>query len=828
MNQKIKISEAIKYVIIGIALVVFLFIWPLAIIEKTDVSKSNEIQLQESGPISVMHNGTQMFVAEGKNLKAVDLYVLNDMQNETITFRLYDGEYKQLWETFHVVDAEAEFPGFLHIPVDMPTEEGFSYYFTVEGLTKDLYLSYEDTATSGSTANGTLLYGGYEMQGINIIIRYIYNEPFSWWVTALCGIGLTVLAWAGCRLCDKLFTEKLKDKNKEITVQNLIQWIANPMVVIGTLVALWSVFPGRVFGVGAINYGFYYAGIGIAALTLLLGINYKRNTTRPLLTWETITKDWPQWLMAVAFAGMLWSCYEYMNGLYDIHHMYASCKMLTWFSIVLLCTFDRTYLLKVYNVIYFVGAYFWRKSYIAPFLGVFEQEELYKLQSLVIIMGVFVGIQILLTFLNLARKKEKITTKLCYPYVALVALWMILMLVFRNGREWIVLMAVMFVLFYYCIWRWENKEKLLQIFCNGIILNFVYMVVFSLMHRPYLRFRHNRFGMGFHTVTMTGYYLALVIGAILVRLLLQHQKTRRWIDCWKELSLLGIANAYLFMTLSRTGYLAAFVMQIFLVVFVNLVWEKKKLTAILISGGLMMGCSVLAFPAVFTAQRILPAVSNDPVYSEVEIWDYVVEKGDRKDSELYIDITAFMKVMKNKLFGIDMGNISLTALSHNIKEELTAIEERLEPIYVTDASYQLASDAQMYEEKQDVSNGRFDIFVRYIEHWNMTGHELMGVPLEDGTMATHAHNTFLQLIHDNGLIAGIAFLVLGVVSFFYALARFVREKKKDSYLLLTVAVITAFAFAGLVEWIFQIHNFFGISLLVVITPLLFQKTVKEK
>ena len=106
MNQKIKISEAIKYVIIGIALFVFLLIWPLGVIEKTEVSKSNEIQLQESGPISVMHNGTQMFVAEGKNIKAVDLYVLNDMQNETITFRLYDGEYKQL---FHILFSDQQY-----------------------------------------------------------------------------------------------------------------------------------------------------------------------------------------------------------------------------------------------------------------------------------------------------------------------------------------------------------------------------------------------------------------------------------------------------------------------------------------------------------------------------------------------------------------------------------------------------------------------------------------------------------------------------------------------------------------------------------------------
>lgn len=826
MNQKIRVSQGIQYVIIGIAVLVFLLIWPLSVLQKVDVSKSNEVQLQESGPISVQHNGTQMFVAEGKNLKAVDLYVLNDMQSETITFRLYDGEYKQLWETFYVVDEKAQFPGFIHIPIEMETQEGQSYYYTVEGLTKDLYLAYEDTATSGSTANGTLLYGGYEMQGINIIIRYIYNEPFSWWMTALFGIILFALAKAGCDLCDKLFREKWSSKNKEISIQNLIQWVANPIVALVALVGLLAVFPGRIFGVGVINYGFYYLGIAIAALVLFYGINYKRKGCDPLITKETIKKDWPQWIMAIAFAGVLWSCYEYINGLYNIHHMYASCKMLTWFSILLLCTFDRTYLLKVYNVIYFIGAYFWRKSYIAPFIGVEEKEELYKLQSLVIIMGIFVGIQLILSVMNLIRKRDKVTSKLCYPYAALVGLWMILMLVYRNGRDWIILMTVMFLVFYYCIWRWKDKNKLLQIFCNGIILNFVYMVAFSLMHRPYHRFRYNRFGLGFHTVTVTGYYLALVAGAIIVKMLIAYKKKARWMDCWKELSLLGIANAYLFMTLSRTGYLAAAVLQIFIVVFFSCTWEKKILKSMVAKFALILGVTIAVFPAVFTSQRILPALYDEPTYSEIEVWEYTVEKGERKDSESYIDIIAFVRIMGDKLFGLDTGNISISSIKDQIQEEREYSKKRQEVIYLKQSNYLLAAEIDMYEEP-DVSNGRFDIFKSYIEHWNMTGHEAMGVPLEDGTIAIHAHNTFLQLIHDNGLIAGIVFLVLGIVSFFYALARYVKEKREDSYLLLTVAVITAFAIAGLVEWIFQIHNFFGIALLVVITPLLFKDQSQE-
>ena len=827
MNQKIKISEGIKYVIIGLALLVFMMIWPANIIHKTDVSKSKEEILQISDPISVENNGTQMFVAEGNYLDSVELYIANDMAGEIMTFRVYDGDYKQLWETFINVDPEEVFPGFLKIKIDMEVEEGWAYYYTVEGLTTDLELYYEDTATSDSIANGTFLYGGEEMPGINLMIRYRYTENFVWWMVIIFAALLGLLAKGACILVDRLFAKQDPKKNKEITVQQLIQVVANPLVVIVTLVLLFLVFPKKTFGVGAVNYGFYYIGIAIAAAVLLLGINYKRNGVEPLITLETIKKEGMLWVMAISFAGVIWSCYLYMNGLYDIHHMYASCKMLTWFSIMLLCTFGKEYLWKLYNIVYVAAAYLWRQEYIKPYLGVHEKEELYKLQSLVIIFAVFVGIQVVLSIIRLLRKKEKVNVKICYPYAALVAVWMILMVVYRNGREWIVLMAVMFSVFYYCMWRWEKRNELLRVFCNGIILNFLYMVGYCLLHRPYHRFRYNRFGMGFHTVTMTGYYLAIVLAAVVVRLFLQYYKTKRWIDCWKELSLLGIANVYLFVTLSRTGYLSALVVQIFVVVWMSCLWDKKKIRGVLTSAGMILGASVLAFPMIFTAQRIVPAIANDPIYSEIEVWEYTVEKGERKDSELYIDITAFLKIMGNKLFGIETGNISISMIQEEIKKEMKQWEEKYNLVYVKDDSYMVASEAEGFEEGGDISNGRFEIFTCYMEHWNMTGHEDMGVPLPDGSIAMHAHNTYLQMIHDNGLITGVVFVILGVISFFIAMIRYNKEKRKDSYLVLTVAIMIGFAFAGLVEWVFQIHNFFGIAVLVVITPLLFQNKKEE-
>ena len=817
MNQKIKLSQGIQYIICGLALLIFLLIWPLGVIQKTEVSKSNEVQVKESGPISVLNNGTQMFVAEGKNLNAVDLYVLNDMQSEIITFRLYDGAYKQLWETFYVVDEKAEFPGFIHIPVDMETEEGREYYYTVEGLTKDLVLAYEDTAASTSIANGTLTYGGYEMRGVNIIIRYIYNEPFVWWMTVIFGILLFGVAKAGCVFTDKLFAAKWSEKNKEITVHNLIQWIANPILSVIILIALLAVFPGRIFGVGMINYGFYYLGIILAAGIGFFAINYKRSGNTSLFTREIIGDKLWQWAMAVCFAKVLWSCYEYINGLHNFHHYIATCKIFIWFGLTYFCTLKKEELLKVWNLLYIVPAVVIAYQRYAPFIGVETEEAIAaKWQAQVVVIVGFVALQIVTSLIQLLLKKRKGVGSINYLYAGLLVAVITFMVIFRNTRTAPIIIAVMFGAFYYRCWIWEKRNYLMQIFCNGIILNFVYMVYYCLMHRPYLRYRYNRFGMGFHTVTMTGYYLALVLCAVMVCLLVKYYYTKKWQECWKELCLLGIANVYLFLTLSRTGYLAAIVMEIFICIFVVCLKEKRKVSGIIKKMAVGIGISVLFFPVVFTAQRILPALANDPIYSDIEVWDYVVEKGDPKDSELYIDITAFLKVAGEKLFNINRGNVSLVAKD--------------ETVYVVNDSVMIAMEAGIPEDTPDFSNGRLAIFKEYIKRWNLTGHEKAQFELPDGSIPSHAHNTFLQVIHDYGLITGVLFVIFGVVSFFMNVIRCCKAdyiKAGDDYALFPVAVMLAFAAAGMVEWIFHFANPFGFAMFIVIIPLLFKKEKVE-
>ena len=817
MNQKITLSKGIKYLVVGFALLLFCLIWPLGVIQKTEVSKSNEVQVKESGPVSVANNATQMFIAEGKNLKAVDLYVLNDMQSETITFRVYDGAYKQLWETFYVVEEDAQFPGFVHIPIDMEMIEGGEYYYTVEGLTKDLYLAYEDTAASTSFANGSLLYGGYEMRNVNVIIRYIYNEPFSWWAVIIFGVLLGALTKAGCTFTDKLFSGKWKEKNKEITVQNLIQWVANPLLGIVTLIALLAVFPGRIFGVGIVNYGFYYVGITLAAAVGFYGIYYKRSGNEPLITKEILQDKLWQWAMAICFGKVLWACYEYINGLYTVHHIWATCKLIIWFGLAYLCTLKKEEWLKIWNLLYLIPSLLIAYNRYKPFIGIDSEEALTsKWQAQMIVVAGFVALQILISLIQLFTKKRKVNGRLNYLYISLFAVVIALMIIFRNTREWPIVAAIMFGAFYYRCWIWEKRNYLMRIFSNGIILNFIYMVYYCLMHRPYQRYKFNRYAMGFSTVTMTGYYLALVLCAIIIRLFMRYYQTKKWQECWKDLALLGSANIYLFLTLSRTGYLAACVMEVFVCIFVVILKEEKKILGILKKGIVVAAVTVLFFPIVFTAQRIVPAVVSDPIYSEFEVWDYSVQKGERPDSELYIDIATFIKLAEAKLLNMNIGNTSLVSM--------------VEPVYIMKDSTMVASVTGATEESNDISSGRLSIFMEYIKHWNMTGHDNMQIEFPDGSVPAHAHNTFLQVIHDHGLITGIMFIMFGVLSFFVCIWRSCKnryEKEEDYFELLPIAVILAFAAASMVEWIFHYGNPFGFAMFIVIIPLLFKKEKAE-
>lgn len=836
MNQRVKLSKAISYVVVVLAVFLFLGIWPVGIFQQTYVSKSNEIIAMESDPVNVEHNVTQMFVGEGGELSAVDLYVCNDMRGETITFRLYDSSYTEIFNTFYVVKDNQEFPGFVHIPVGYDLIKDQEYYFTLEGLSADMTVAYEERETSTSIVNGFMSYAGIEIQRFNVIIRFEYRNPFVWWQVLLLGVGIAAMTAGLLWGIKQLFEKKAADR--EVKVHNVFRAILNPIVILAGMILCLMIFPGRVFGTGIINYAFLGGSIVLLTVVLLYLINFKRIGDVPLLDIEQLKTKLPGYLQSFCIAMALWYCYEYMNGLYDIHHYYATRRMLIWFLLGIVCTYSKKELLKIWNFLFLaiasVASYFYAK----PYLDLEEEGGLYELDAYIMVIGGLVILLLVTNIIRLLLKKETLSKKLSIPYVLLFALLLGMMVAFRNTRDWVTTMVVLFVLFYLRMWFWNKSDQILTIVGNGVLLNFIFMVCYCMVHRPFNRYRLYRYGMGFHTVTVTGVYLSLILSVALVWFLLKYFRSKRLVDTWPQLLVLIVANVYQLLTLSRTGYLASFVMEVLVVIIFCLKTGKEKWKNMARCFGSMFVLTVLFFPIVFTVTRIVPSFWNDPIYSDVEVFGHQVFKGTPKDSEYYIDIEYYWDKAGEKLLGTEEEEVSSNELDYEIKkvESLcsavyVSVRKQIFPqdVFVVNDDIVMASntdETEDWETLDSVSNGRIAIFKDYISQWNLTGHEEMGFPASFGGEHAHAHNVFLQVIHDHGLITGIIFILFGVISFIVALVRFI--KKKDMKDLLIVSVITAFAVSGMAEWNFHLCNPFGISIFMVVTPLLFKSRNVEK
>lgn len=127
----------------------------------------------------------------------------------------------------------------------------------------------------------------------------------------------------------------------------------------------------------------------------------------------------------------------------------------------------------------------------------------------------------------------------------------------------------------------------------------------------------------------------------------------------------------------------------------------------------------------------------------------------------------------------------------------------------------------------DYTNGRLDIFKSYIEQMNMTGHEGMGALLKDGSIATHAHDVYLQVAYDHGIPTGIIFVVFGIFSLVTSVIYYNKNKNKEPQSALTPAMIAAFAIAGLVEWTYHLSHPMTLVLWLSITPLIFKKDKRK-
>lgn len=859
MRKIVYRSKAIQGIILLAGICLLLSLWPFRFFHEIVTSSVPA----ESGTMSGVINDEKMlmqcFVAQYDHMDTIRVYLGEESEGEYFYLRLLDEQWQMVCEEKTLIDHSA-LPGYQEVMIDVDMEVGTMYYCILQGCDSEIFAALEMTDPSENPYSGLLYYDDSEVAGMGLAADYRYIVPLRKEKVLLFGGIIVVLSAVLFFGAGKLFGKK----DKLITAEQAFKAVANPLTAAGTLFCLGAIFLGF-FSKHLLDNIFFVISVLLLAGILFYGINHNRSGSEPVLSVEYLKTHAGDLLQSFFLAEAIGACCEYMSGLFDIHHAVAERKEMIFFALAIIAMFRWKEIVNLYNLVYLTvagicGFWYYQTNLTA------EMDELsVRVLKYTVYIAVLTGMILLRSMIALCRKK---LAKPNLLYTGLLVIFFAAIIIFRNGRWWTVVMAAGFLLFYLTYGMWEHKERLLTNVCRGIVLQFLLATGYALLHRPYLTFRTARYPHIFHTVTITAAYLTIVECAVLVLLLSKLAGSFKLKAVWKELLLFGVVSSYILFTMARTAFFAVAVTLVFALIFMSKGKGKEKLGNIGRTFGMMAFAVVICFPVTFTAQRTIPALVSDPYMYEIEDFPEDALRGRKLNSVEYMRVGRFIDVFAEKIFSIPegtfdpYGEIAAYNREHGIetsdasadrqwdhaddtvdrKEENT--EDTISRLWaeekgvrkdklVASADYvpeaESVSETETQEnEDNDYTNGRLDIFRSYIEQLNMTGHEEMGALLEDGSIATHAHNIYLQVAYDHGIPVGILFVLVGIVSFVRACLYYVRRKDEIAYAALPAVITVSVAVAGMVEWIFHLSNPCGFVLMLVIAPLLFERGTKEK
>jgi hypothetical protein len=192
---------------------------------------------------------------------------------------------------------------------------------------------------------------------------------------------------------------------------------------------------------------------------------------------------------------------------------------------------------------------------------------------------------------------------------------------------------------------------------------------------------------------------------------------------------------------------------------------------------------------------MVPALVNDPILYDIEWNDdqWGINVGEAIYSDNYMTVARFFNLLLGRFNKISPSNNEVSLLAFN--------SNSLENVFLP--HYTEGSRNYVLDSNDDVSNGRLDIFIAYLKETSFKGHPNMGFMDEDGVEYTHAHNSYLQVFYNFGIIAGVAFLIICIFSVWKSADIAVKHGRKYSVFLVPFALIIAFGLVSVTEWAFH-------------------------
>lgn len=842
MNIEKKRKVCTQIIIMTIAIALMIVIWPAGLLKHTIRSAPAEDAAGEQREFAYGDKLLQTFTPQCDYLKQIRLYIQcrNFSEDDTLTFVLYNSEYAPIFQKTYVC-GDIAVQEYLTIDTELSLVPGEVCYYEIllpEESQGRLLFTLGNRQEFLQVENGILFDNGIPDDQHAFWADYVYVQPLSVLRTVVYYIAILVIGgilYFGILNLWVQFPRSFEISGKCIRTVAAI-FVAGLMVV-----TLYFAVMENIFGGALLDRIVYAIGITVAGIWAFIGLFHKKQTYVEVTAATSVSDMWRAYLQTLCFAGVIYSNCMYANAA-EMKYQYENTRwMLIFLGLALVTCIRIDFHQKKDRIfagigfVWMAGAFLYALRYVQAYAGDENATYLAKLyMAVMIIWGV------LLIHAVRLMKKEYFTTTIRniswmqWLQIGAMVLFCIGMFVYRYEKIWPFEILIPIMVLLVLGLQNTDKDRMLRNLCNGILLAFVMMTVNSLLYRPYMRWMYYRYPGYFHTVACTGMFLTIVVCAALVKFYIKaHGSEHIFRDTWKELFFCSTAFIYVFLTMSRTAFMAIGVLFVGIVILTAMLY-KKKWKQILIEIGLILGITVTMFPMVYSATRMIPALVNkpyrfEPIEPTVDVFHDMIVEGDALDSAKYMSMERFLTLFAARVQLPEF----LTQKSETVEEAQDVVMEQDAALQAEESSSFEYTEAdagvdmesslvdtleddkeeneEIEEEEHDtfevskgLTNGRMDIYKTYLSQLTMKGHEKMGYQSPDGTKDYgHAHNSYIQVFYDFGIPTGIAFLVLCLITFIHSIYVTVKLGNKLEYALFIFGLVVVFGVVSVTEWAFH-------------------------
>lgn len=412
-----------------------------------------------------------------------------------------------------------------------------------------------------------------------------------------------------------------------------------------------------------------------------------------------------------------------------------------------------------------------------------RRQDFLKADSVVIALGIFLmGYCIIHTFISFFL--EKYRPRFYLPLFIIWSVMLILMIFSKSDYLWPECYFVMFLCYYMTPQTPAQRKNVTMGLVNGMILGFVFIQAHSLLCRPYDKVRYQG---NFCNPNNNCLFLCLCLAAILAKILFLTKENGKKILRIFYFLLAGACYSFICMTISRSGYLTAFVVTIFFLIAYCRIRAKK---IFIWMGILLVSLFFVMFPVTYLAVRYIPTIHPHVLFYYQEGYsESFVHSWDKWDSEKYITFPQ----MLDAIFGrFEILKDSYDNLYGNSAETVPA-PESMETVPASDPVPIISlSDAKTAPDETQATPDRIPVLsdeelentllVRYtIYHWFFSHLSLRGMPYDEQGLQVgknywvqHAHNIYL----DYGINFGYPVMILFAVFIWWGIGRLLRRGVK--------------------------------------------------